>query len=80
METATTQISIVEMLSAAILALTRGDVTQLEWLAVAAPGVRRSETTVDEQRIAQEKLRTLGALIALTRRNLRLLHACGYRT
>ena len=78
METDTTEISRVALLSAGILALTHADAAQLEGLAEAAPGVRRIETA-DEQRIAQHRLRTLGALIAISRRNLRLLRGtAGY--
>jgi hypothetical protein len=72
METETTKISTVELLSAGILALTDADAVQLAELTEAAAGVRRIETA-GERRAAQEKLRTLGALIGLTRRNLRLL-------
>lgn len=72
------QISTVTLLSAGILALTHADAAQLEGLVEAAPGARRIETA-EEQRIAQQRLRTLGALIALSRRNLRLLRgAAGY--
>ena len=78
METDATQISTVELLNAGILALAHADAAQLEGLAEAAPGVRPIETA-DEQRIAQQRLRTLGALIALSRRNLRLLRGtAGY--
>ena len=78
METDTAQISTVELLSAGILALTHADAAQLEGLAEAAPGVRPIETA-DERRIAEQRLRTLGALIALSRRNLRLLRGtAGY--
>jgi hypothetical protein len=68
--------SIAEQLSAGILALTHAESAQLEGLAEAARGARRPEGP-EEQRIAQERLRTLGALIVLTRRNLRLLRGGG---
>jgi hypothetical protein len=71
--------SIAEQLSAAILALTHADARELEALAEVAHDPRGSETA-EELRLATEKLRTLGALIAITRRNLRLLRgASGYR-
>jgi hypothetical protein len=70
METAA-QASAVELMNAGIHALTHADTARLEGLAEAASGVLRIET-VHEQRLAQERLQVLGALIALTRRNLRL--------
>ena len=73
-----TETSAVDLLNAGILALTHADAAWLERLAEAVPAVRPIETE-EELRMGQERLRTLGALIALTGRNLRLLRgAAGY--
>lgn len=64
----------VELLEGAIAALAQGNVSRLEDLAEAARWVE-SPRTSEEQRAAMERLRALGTLIALTRRNLRLLRA-----
>ncbi|HVT99298.1 MAG TPA: hypothetical protein VHE33_17480 [Acidobacteriaceae bacterium] len=70
MET-TAQASAVELLNAGIHALTHADAARLEELGDAASGCPRTEIA-DQQRLAQERLQILGALITLTRRNLRL--------
>jgi len=78
METTMTDMSTIELLNAAVLALTRADAERLEQLRQAAEAAGQFRT-VEEQRTAQQGLRTLGALIAHTRRNLRLLRgASGY--
>ena len=64
--------SAVEVLAAGINALAHADVAQLEGLAEAAQGVRIPQTA-EERELVREGLRTLGYLITLTRRNLRLL-------
>lgn len=76
METGTRDNSAAELLRAAIAALAHADAAQLEGLVEAARGVRRFKTA-EERRLAQQGLRTLGALIAVTRRNLRLLRGAG---
>jgi len=79
METTIRRISTAELVSAAVLALTCADAEQLERLARLAPGCRPLETA-KEQRVTQQGMRTFGALIAITRRNLRVLRgAGGYR-
>jgi hypothetical protein len=70
-------VSAVELLGAAIHALAHADAGRLEGLAEAA-GEARGPRTGDERRMARERLRTLGHLITLTRRNLRLLRGIGY--
>jgi hypothetical protein len=65
-----------ELLGAGIDALAHVDAAQLEGLADAARGVRGPETA-EERRGVRERLRTLQLLIAMTRRNLRLLHGRG---
>jgi hypothetical protein len=70
------QVSARELLDGGIRALAHGDAAQLEYLVDAAQTVRPPEA-VDERKIAQERLRTLGHLIVLTRRNLRLLRGAG---
>jgi hypothetical protein len=64
--------SAVELLAAGINALAHADAAQLEALAEAARGAEAPQT-VEERKKVREGLRTLGYLIALTRRNLRLL-------
>jgi len=70
------RVSAVELLGAAIHALTRADAATLEGLAEAARGARGPETA-EERRMARERMRTMGYLITLTRRNLRLLRGAG---
>ena len=65
-----------ELLGAGISALAHVDATRLEGLAEAARGARGPET-VEERREARERMRTLQLLIAMTRRNLRLLRGGG---
>jgi predicted ABC-class ATPase len=67
----------VDLLNAGIEALAHLDVAELERLLAAAGRLRLAET-VEDQRLAREKLRTLGHLIVLTRRNLRLLRGAGF--
>jgi hypothetical protein len=71
------RVSTIELLSAGIRALAHADAAQLERLAEAA---REAEGpgNAKERRMARERLRTLAHLIALTRRNLRLLGGAGY--
>jgi hypothetical protein len=76
MRTTIAEMSTAELLNAAILALTHADAAQLEGLAEAARGAKGLETA-EEQRFAQERLRTMAALMTLTRRNLRLLRGAG---
>ncbi|HEX3662638.1 MAG TPA: hypothetical protein VHU89_14475 [Acidobacteriaceae bacterium] len=59
-----------ELLRSAIAALARGDAPLLERLAAQAGEVVVGR---EEQRLAREQHATLGLLLALTRRNLRLL-------
>lgn len=71
------RLSAVELLGAGINALTHVDAAQLEGLAEAAREARGPETA-EERKVARERMRTMGYLIALTRRNLRLLRGVGY--
>lgn len=71
-----TRTSVVELVGAGINALARADAPMLQGLAEAARDSTRPETP-EEQRLAREGLRTLGYLITLTRRNLRLLYGVG---
>lgn len=74
------RIGVAELVRAGIDALSHADAEQLEVLAAEARGPSLPETT-QEQKLAQERLRALGHLIALTRRNLRLLRGQdGYRS
>lgn len=70
-----------QLLDAGIDALARADAAQLERLASAAGHVRfpsaAEEDSAAERKLARERLRTLGQLIVLTRRNLRLLQGAG---
>lgn len=71
------RVSAIELLGAGIKALAHADAAELEGLAEAAleaVGPR----TAEERMTAREELRTLGYLITLTRRNLRLLRGVGY--
>jgi hypothetical protein len=73
-----TEESVVELLGAGIVALARADAVKLEDLAEAARYAGRPGTLA-EQCMARDQLQTLGSLIVLTRRNLRLLRgAAGY--
>jgi predicted lipoprotein len=65
-----------ELLGAGIDALAHVDAAQLEGLAEAARGARGPKTA-EEWRKVRERLRTLQLLIAMTRRNLRLLRGAG---
>ena len=65
-----------ELLGAGIDALAHADAAQLEGLAEAAREVKGLETA-EERRIARQRLRTFELLIAMTRRNLRLLRGAG---
>lgn len=67
----------VDFLNAGIEALAHRDVAGLERLLAAASGLRLPET-VEGQRLTHEKLRALGHLIVLTRRNRRLLRGAGF--
>lgn len=70
--------STVELLGAGIDALAHADAAQLQRLAKTAQEAGRPANAA-EQGTAQERLRTLGTLLRLTRRNLRLLRgADGY--
>ena len=71
------RLSAVELLGAGINALTHVDAAQLEGLAEAAREARGPETA-EERKVAREQMRTMGYLISLTRRNLRLLRGVGY--
>jgi hypothetical protein len=62
----------VEILAAGIHALAHSDASQLEELVDAARRARMP-ATVEEQSLAQGRLRAFGCLVTLTRRNLRLL-------
>jgi hypothetical protein len=64
--------STVEILEAGIRALADADADQLGMLADAARQTKGPQTA-EEQEMARVGLRTLGYLITLTRRNLRLL-------
>jgi hypothetical protein len=64
----------VELLEGGINALAQANASRLEILAEAARWVE-SPQTAEEQRVARERLRALGSLLMLTRRNLRLLRA-----
>ena len=68
--------SVVELLGAGINALAHADAAQLEGLAEMSRMARGPETAA-ERTIARERLRTLGYLLTLTRRNLRLLRGAG---
>lgn len=70
--------SAADLLGAGIQALAHADATDLQDIVEAA---RTAEVpvTLEERRITQERLRTLGVLMEMTRRNLRLLRgAAGY--
>jgi hypothetical protein len=69
--------SAVELLAAGINALAHVDAAQLEGLAEAARGAGWPRTS-EEQRAARQALRTMELLLALTRRNLRLLRGAGH--
>ncbi len=69
-------VRVVELLGSGIDALAHADAARLEVLAEAAQGARMP-TTAEEWRMAEERRRTLGHLITLTRRNLRLLRGAG---
>ena len=64
--------SVVDWLEAGIRCLAHAEGEELEQLAAAAHLAAPPETAEEERR-AREKLQTLGLLLALTRRNLRLL-------
>jgi hypothetical protein len=66
-----------ELLGAGIHALAQADAAQLERLAESARFVTEP-VTVEERRVAQERLRALGYLIHLTQRNLRLLRSVSH--
>jgi hypothetical protein len=66
------RISVVDLMRAGINALAHADAMGLGGLAEAARTAGRPQTP-QEHRIAREGLRTLGMLLTLTRRNLRLL-------
>lgn len=66
----------VELLAAGIDALAHAAAGELEGLADAARDARMPQT-LDEQRAVRDGLRTLGYLMTLTRRNLRLLRGIG---
>ena len=66
------KITVVELLDAGIHALTHADTARLARFAEEASGAMQIET-VDEQRLTEERLQVLEALLAITRRNLRLL-------
>lgn len=70
------RVRVVDLLNAGIEALAHVDSAELERVLAAAGGLSLSETVAD-QRLALEKLRTLGHLMVLTRRNLRLLRSAG---
>lgn len=70
------RMSVVELLGEGINGLAHADAAQLEGLAEAGRTARGPETA-EEQRVARERLRTLGYLLTLTRRNLRLLRGAG---
>lgn len=65
-----------ELLQEGMEALTRANLAELDRLCDAAADVRLPETA-EERKLAQGNLRSLGHLIALTRRNLRLLRGAG---
>jgi hypothetical protein len=71
------QTGVVELLGAGIHALTHADAIELKELAEAARAAN-APMTPEERRLAREQLRTLGHLITLTRRNLRLLRGSGW--
>ncbi len=72
------QPSSAELLEAGIQALARADATHLQDMVESARTAGRP-VTLDEQRITQERLRTLGILMGMTERNLRLLRGtAGY--
>jgi len=66
----------VDLLGMGIEALAHADAAQLERLAKAAPGARRPGSA-EERAEMRERLQTMGRLIALTLRNLRLLRGAG---
>ncbi|MGD0365903.1 MAG: hypothetical protein ABSA94_00470 [Acidobacteriaceae bacterium] len=68
--------SAAELLDAGINALAHVDTEELEGLAEAAR-VARGPETAEERWAVRERLRTLQLLIAMTRRNLRLLRGAG---
>jgi hypothetical protein len=68
--------SAVELLGAGINALAYADAAQLEVLVEMSRGVRPPQTREERER-ARVGLQTLGHLITLTRRNLRLLRGVG---
>jgi hypothetical protein len=68
--------SAVELLGAGINALAHADAAQLQALAEAARGASAPQNPEERERV-RVGLRTLGYLITLTRRNLRLLRSAG---
>ena len=70
--------SVLDLLNAGIEALAHADVSRLERLFAAAAEAGLPETAA-QQTLARARLRTLGYLLVLTRRNLRLLRGIGYR-
>jgi hypothetical protein len=68
--------SAAELLDAGINALAGFDAEELEGLAEAAR-VARGPEAAEERRAVRERLRALQLLIAMTRRNLRLLRGAG---
>lgn len=72
------QRSAAELLGAGIQALAHADAPRLRDIAEAAR-TAKPPATLDEQRITQGRLRTLGILMGITERNLRLLRGtAGY--
>lgn len=70
--------SALELMSEAIDALMRADAARLERLAAEVPRARGAETREERRALAEKRL-ALRHLLALTRRNLRLLRHAGVR-